>query len=82
MDYYLELGVSKHASEQEIKLAYRTLAKKYHPDRNKALDAEDKIKKIMKLMRYQVILLNAKNMMKKPIYLDHSERNQEMPTLI
>ena len=42
MDYYLELGVSKHASEQEIKLAYRTLAKKYHPDRNKALDAEDK----------------------------------------
>ena len=46
MDYYLELGVSKHASEQEIKLAYRTLAKKYHPDRNKALDAEDKIKKI------------------------------------
>ncbi len=44
--YYALLGVSEHASYQEIKRAYRKLARKYHPDRNNSSFAEDIIKKI------------------------------------
>lgn len=45
-DYYKILGVSKDASEAEIKSAFRKLAKEYHPDKNKAQDAEVKFKEI------------------------------------
>ena len=45
-DYYEVLGIAKGASEDEIKKAYRSLAKKYHPDVNKAPDAADKFKEI------------------------------------
>jgi molecular chaperone DnaJ len=45
-DYYEVLGVQKNASKDEIKDAYRKLAMQYHPDRNKAPDAEEKFKEI------------------------------------
>src|SRR3989344_4635577 len=45
-DYYEILGLQKNASKDEIKKAYKDLAKKYHPDLNKNKDAEEKFKEI------------------------------------
>ncbi len=45
-DYYEVLGVSRDADAKTIKDAFRQLALKYHPDRNKSPDAEARFKEI------------------------------------
>lgn len=53
MDYYETLGISKGASEAEIKTAYRKMALKWHPDRNKSSEAVAKFKEVTKA--YEVL---------------------------
>lgn len=52
-DYYEVLGIDRGADKAGIKKAFRKLAQEYHPDRNKAPDAEDKFKEVNEA--YQVL---------------------------
>ncbi len=52
-DYYEMLGVSRNADADELKQAYRRLARKYHPDVNKEPEAEDRFKEISRA--YEVL---------------------------
>ncbi len=45
-DYYTTLDIKKDATQDEVKRAYRKLARKYHPDVNKAADAEQRFKEV------------------------------------
>ena len=47
-DYYTILGVDKKSTKQEIQKAFRRLAKKYHPDKNKDTNAQEEFIKIVK----------------------------------
>jgi len=66
-DYYKSLGINKDAKEDEIKKAYRKMALKYHPDKNKSPGAEEKFKEIAEA--YEVL----SDPKKKEIYDVHGE---------
>ena len=61
-DYYEVLGVDKSADEKDLKNAFRSLARKFHPDRSTEDDAEDKFKEIKKHMPFYLIPKSAKCM--------------------
>ena len=58
-DYYEVLGVNRNASADELKSAFRTLARKFHPDINKEPDAEEKFKEINEAYAVFQIQINA-----------------------
>ena len=55
-DYYQILGISKGASPEEIKKAYRKSALKFHPDKNKSPGAEEKFKEIAEAFEVSFLL--------------------------
>ncbi|KAF5294859.1 hypothetical protein FQA39_LY00343 [Lamprigera yunnana] len=66
-DYYKTLGINNDASDDDIKKAYRKLALKYHPDKNKSPDAEEKFKEVAEA--YEVL----SDKKKRDIYDMHGE---------
>jgi molecular chaperone DnaJ len=55
-DYYEILGVSRTATDEEIKISYRKLAMKYHPDRNQGdQEAEEKFKEVAEAYEISMI---------------------------
>jgi len=59
---YAVLGLEQNAAPDEIKTAYRSLAKKYHPDKVRQLKAEDKKKAEIKFRQIQEAYDNLKNL--------------------
>lgn len=52
-DFYQILGVQRNATDEEIRKAYRKMALKFHPDKNKSAGAEEKFKEIA--MAFEVL---------------------------
>ena len=77
-DYYEVLGVSKNATESEIKAAYRKLAIKYHPDRNPDnAEAEEKFKEAAEA--YDVLHDSQKRQQYDSSDLTHLVEDSEVP---
>ena len=53
-NYYEILGITKSASEEQVRKAFRGLAMEWHPDRNRSDDAEERFKEINEA--YQVLI--------------------------
>lgn len=73
-DYYKIMGVAPNASEQEIKTAYRRLARKYHPDLSKEANAEEQFKQMGEA--YEILRDPAKRK-EYDNYLKNKEFNQK-----
>jgi molecular chaperone DnaJ len=74
-DFYKILGVTKSTSETEIKQAYFSLAKKFHPDINKSKDAKEKFSEIN--LAYETLGDKAKKKIYDNTGLNSDEQNQE-----
>ncbi|BHH84917.1 DnaJ C-terminal domain-containing protein [Desulforhopalus sp. 52FAK] len=73
-DYYAILGISKNASNDDIRKAYRTAARKFHPDINKDAGAEDRFKEIGEA--YEVL----KDSKKRKLYDQYGKKWKEAET--
>ena len=71
-NYYKILGLNKGATEDDIKKAYRKMALKFHPDKNKDSDAEERFKEIAEA--YEVLSDN-----KKKYKYDNTSRRNSTP---
>jgi curved DNA-binding protein len=74
IDYYKVLGISKNASDKDIKKAYRKLARKYHPDLNPNDAAAEK--KFKDINEANEVLSNPKNRKKYDQYGEHWEQGE------
>lgn len=71
-DYYKILGIVKGAADEDIKKAYRKQALKWHPDKNKAANAEEKFKEIAEA--YEVL----SDPKKREIYDQYGEEGKKI----
>ncbi|RRT59386.1 hypothetical protein B296_00010078 [Ensete ventricosum] len=87
-DYYGTLNLSRNSTLQEIKSAYRSLARKYHPDMNKSPGAEEKFKEIS--AAYEVLVFpycRCYQMRRKDLYMIDTvkqvyKENMELQVLV
>jgi curved DNA-binding protein len=75
IDYYQILGISKHATEKEIKGAYRKLARKYHPDLNP--NDKDAKKKFQQINEANEVLSDPEKRKKYDKYGENWEHSEE-----